>query len=311
MKKTGLVYHPDYLKHKTGLMHPERPERLKACLKALNDSQFADELHIIDPTPATIDQIAYVHDRDYIEFVKASCERGMMIDFDTIISKDSFDVALLAVGGALSAADAVMDGEIDNAFCLIRPPGHHARPNQGMGFCLFNNIAIMAKYLQNEHNRQRILIIDWDLHHGNGTQEIFYEDASVFYFSIHQYPYFPGTGAIQEAGRDEGEGFTLNIPMDPLSSTEDYVTAFEDVLKSVALKFEPNFVLISAGFDAHEKDPLGRIKMTTEGFGRLTEIVCEIVDETCDGKLVSLLEGGYNLKALSSSVVEHIAKMKG
>ena len=309
MKKTGLVYHPDYLKHKTGFSHPESPERLSACLKALKDSQYYEKLHKIDPTPATIDQIAYVHDRDYIQFVKTSCERGMMLDYDTTVSKDSFDVALLAVGGALRAADAVMDGELDNAFCLIRPPGHHARPKQGMGFCLFNNIAITARYLQKERDVQRILIIDWDLHHGNGTQEIFYGYDSVFYFSIHQYPYYPGTGALDEAGMDDGVGFTLNIPMEPLSSTEDYLNAFEDVLKPEAFEFEPDFVLISAGFDAHEDDPLGRIKLTTEGFGRLTEIVCEIADETCDGRIVSLLEGGYNLKAFSASVVKHIAKL--
>lgn len=311
MKKTGLIYHPDYLKHKTGLSHPESPERLKACLKALKKSQYSEKLHEVNPTSATVDQVAYVHDPDYIQFVKSTSENGGMLDFDTVVSVGSFDIALLAVGGALRATDAVMSNEVDNAFCLIRPPGHHALPKKGMGFCLFNNVAISARYLQKEHDLQRILIVDWDLHHGNGTQEIFYGDNSVFYFSIHAYPYYPGTGAVDETGADQGSGFTLNIPMSPLSSPEDYINAFEDVLKPNAFNFEPDFVLISAGFDAHEDDPLGRMKMTTEAYGKLTEIVCEIADNCCDGRVVSLLEGGYNLKALSASVVEHIAKMLG
>lgn len=309
MRKTGLVYHPDYLKHNTGLSHPESPERLKACLKALQKSPYADKLHQIEPTLATIDQVAYVHDRDYIQFVKLTSETGGALDYDTIVSKGSFEIALLAVGGALRAVDAVMAGQIDNAFCLIRPPGHHALPDKGMGFCLFNNIAITARYLQKEHQLERILIVDWDLHHGNGTQDIFYDDASVFYFSTHQYPYYPGTGAENEMGIEHGSGFTLNIPMSSLSSPEDYAMVFEDILKKDALNYEPDFVLISAGFDAHQDDPLGQIKMTTEGYGKLTEIVCEIADETCEGKVVSLLEGGYNLKALSASVVEHIGKL--
>lgn len=312
MRKTGLIYHPDYLKHKTGLSHPESPERLKACLKALKNFQHSDKLNTIDPTPATIDQVAYVHDRDYIQSVKITSKTGGALDYDTIVSKGSFEIALLAVGGALRAADAVMDGIVDNAFCLVRPPGHHALPKKGMGFCLFNNIAITAKYLQNKYDEiERILIVDWDLHHGNGTQEIFYDDASVFYFSVHQFPYYPGTGAEDEMGIDKGAGFTLNIPMSSLSSSEDYIMVFEEILKKEASSFDPDFVLISAGFDAHEDDPLGRMKLTTEDYGKLTEIVCEIADNSCDGRIVSLLEGGYNLNALSASVVEHVSKLLG
>lgn len=311
MRKTGLVYHPDYLKHQTGALHPESPERLKACLEALKHSQYYEKLYKIVPTPATEEQVAYVHDRDYIQFVKASSEHGGMLDPDTVVSKGSFDIALLAAGGALRAADAVMDKKVDNAFCLIRPPGHHALPKSGMGFCLFNNIAITAKYLQKERGVQKVLIVDWDLHHGNGTQEIFYDDDSVFYFSVHQYPYYPGTGAADKTGIGKGLKFTLNVPMSPLNSSEDYIQTFENVLKPAAYDFKPDFILISAGFDAHEDDPLGQMRLTTECYGKLTEIVCEIADNTCDGRIVSLLEGGYNLKALSSSVVEHIAKLLG
>jgi len=309
MKRTGVVYHPDYLKHKTGYFHPESPERLLACLKALKDSEYADKLHTVDPTPATVDQVAYVHELNYIETVEKSSETGMMLDYDTVISKDSFNIALLAVGGALRAADAIIDGQIDNAFGLIRPPGHHATPNKGMGFCLFNNIAITARYLQKERDISKVLIVDWDLHHGNGTQEVFYDDDSVFYFSVHQFPYYPGTGAKEERGIGDGLEFTLNVPMQEFSSTEDYLDIFENVLKPEALKFNPDFILISAGFDAHENDPLGRMNLTADGFAELTKIVCKLADETCDGKIISLLEGGYNLNYLSASVVKHIGML--
>ena len=306
-KRTGFLYHPDYLKHDTGYGHPERSQRLVAILEAARNSNIWDNLIQIEPTPATIEQIKYIHDSRYVEAIKEVCDRGGgYIDYDTHVSAESFNIALLATGAVLRGIDAIIAGEIDNAFALVRPPGHHATPRIGMGFCIFNNIAIAARYIQQEHNLEKVLIIDWDLHHGNGTQDAFYDDPTVFYFSIHQSPFYPGTGRADETGAGAGVGFTLNFPVRAGSQSEDYIEIFEQQLKPAAIKFQPDFILISAGFDAHQLDPLGGISMTTEGFGQLTDIACEIADETCNGRLVSALEGGYNPDGLSKSVVMHL-----
>ncbi|HIE30049.1 TPA: histone deacetylase [Candidatus Poribacteria bacterium] len=306
-KRTGFLYHPDYLKHDTGYGHPERSQRLVAALEAVRNSKIWDDLIQIEPIPATIDQIKYIHDSRYVEAIKEACDSGGgYIDFDTPISTESFNIALLVVGALLRGIDAIIAGEIDNAFALVRPPGHHATPRIGMGFCIFNNVAIAARYIQREHNLPKILIIDWDLHHGNGTQDAFYDDPTVFYFSIHQSPFYPGTGSANETGAEAGIGYTLNFPMRAGSRTEEYVEIFEQQLKPAAIEFQPDFILISAGFDAHQSDPLGSIRITSEGFGQLTDIVCDIADSTCNGRLLSALEGGYNLGGLSESVVIHL-----
>jgi len=309
-KRTGFLYHPDYLKHNTGYGHPERSQRLVAILEALQNSEIWDDLIHIEPSSATIDQIKYVHDPRYVETVKnISDAGGGYIDYETPVSAESFNIALLAAGAVLRGIDAVIAGEIDNAFALVRPPGHHATPNRGMGFCVFNNIAIAARYLQKEHSLQKILIIDWDLHHGNGTQDAFYDDPTVFYFSIHQSPLYPGSGRADERGKGAGVGFTMNVPMRAGSRTQEYVDVFLKQLKPAALEFKPDFVLISAGFDAHESDPLGGISMTAEGFGQLSAIACKIADATCSGRLVSALEGGYNLNGLSESALAHLENL--
>jgi acetoin utilization deacetylase AcuC-like enzyme len=306
-KRTGFLYHPDYLKHDTGYGHPEHSQRLVVVLEALRNSDIWGDLIQIEPTPATIDQIKYIHDSRYVEAVKQMCNKGGgYIDYDTPISAESFNVALLAVGAVLRGIDAIITGEVDNAFALVRPPGHHATPHVGMGFCIFNNVAIGARYIQREHNLQKVLIIDWDLHHGNGTQDAFYDDPTVFYFSIHQSPLYPGSGRADESGAKTGTGFTLNSPMRAGKRPEDYVEIFEQKLKPAAIKFQPDFILISAGFDAHRLDPLGSISMTEEGFGQLTDIACEIADATCNGKIMSALEGGYSPAGLSKSVVVHL-----
>ncbi|MFQ6040759.1 MAG: histone deacetylase [Candidatus Poribacteria bacterium] len=306
-KRTGFLYHPDYLKHDTGYGHPESSQRLIAVLKTVKNSGFWDDLIQIEPTPAVIGQIEYIHDPGYVEAVKQMCDSGGgYIDYDTPISAESFNIALLAVGSLLRGVDAIMAGEVDNAFASVRPPGHHATPRMGMGFCIFNNVAIAARYIQREHNLPKILIIDWDLHHGNGTQEAFYDDPTVFYFSIHQSPFYPGTGSANETGEGAGMGYTFNFPMRAGSRTEDYVEIFEQQLKPAAIEFQPNFILISAGFDSHQSDPLGGIRIASEGFGQLTDIACEIADSTCNGRLLSALEGGYNLDGLSESVVVHL-----
>ena len=308
-KKTGFVYHTDYLKHDTGVQNPERPERLQASIKALQASDFWDDLHQIEATPVTLEQMCYAHIQDHIDRIKQYCENGLPLDYDTPTSPASYDVARLSTGGVLRAADAVMAETVRNAFALVRPPGHHATPTRAMGFCLFNSVAIAARYLQREHGVGRVAIVDWDVHHGNGTQDIFYDDPSVFFFSAHQVPLYPGTGMADETGTGEAVGTTLNIPMPPGSEPSNYVETFQKVLKPALLDFSPDFLIISAGFDAHRLDPLSAINMTADGFASLTDILCEIAAETCEGRLISALEGGYNLKGLSESVVAHVERL--
>ena len=308
-KKTGLVYHTDYLHHDTGMQNPERPARSQASIKALQASDFWRDLHQIEATPVTIEQICYAHAQEHIDRVKRHCENSLPLDYDTPTSPASYDIARLSTGGALRAADAVMAGTVSSAFALVRPPGHHATPIRSMGFCLFNNVAIAARYLQREHGLGRIAIIDWDVHHGNGTQDIFYDDPSVFFFSAHQVPLYPGTGMANEIGTGDAVGTTLNIPMRPGSDSNDYLEVFQKTLKPALLDFSPDFLIISAGFDAHRLDPLAAINMTADGFASLTDILCEIAAETCEGRLISALEGGYDLKGLSESVVAHVGRL--
>lgn len=310
--RTGFVYHPDYLKHDPGGWHPETPERLTALVNAIRDSGLWEKLVHLEPSPATVEQVEYVHSAEYIESLRKFCARGGgLMDLDTGVSPDSFDAAMLAVGGVIRAIDAVMDGEVENAFAAIRPPGHHAYPEKSKGFCLFNNIAIGARYLQKERGLDKVLIVDWDLHHGDGTHYYFYGDPSVFYFSIHEYPFYPGTGGMYENGRGEGVGYTMNVPVPFGTGVQEYLDAFEKKLKPVSLRFKPDFVLISAGFDAHKDDPLSGIPLTSSAYGQFTDIIREIADQTCGGKIVSLLEGGYDLHALPESVLEHLEHLNG
>jgi acetoin utilization deacetylase AcuC-like enzyme/formylglycine-generating enzyme required for sulfatase activity len=305
---TGLVYHKDYLQHKTGPGHPERPERLTAIMNRLRDSGLISELVPVEPEKATVDWITQVHLPEYVERVKQSCQSGIgWVDSpDATASEESYEVALLAVGGALAAVDAVMEGSLRNAFCAVRPPGHHALANRAMGFCLFNNVAIAARYLQKKHKLSRILIVDWDVHHGNGTQDTFYGDPTVFYFSVHQYPFYPGSGGQSEKGEGEGLGFTLNVPLPAGSGDQRYQEVFQGILEPAAHEFEPDFVLISAGFDAHENDLLGGMRVSTRQFAEMTRTVKGIAEKCCEGRLVSLLEGGYGLEGLAESVEAHL-----
>ena len=278
-------------------------------MEALGAADFWSALHQVQPTPATINQIHYVHTKEYVSQLRQHCEQSIPLGADTPVVPASFDVALLAVGGVLGCADAVISGAVGNAFALVRPPGHHAGPGYGMGFCLFNNVAIAARYLQRNHGVDRVAIVDWDVHHGNGTQDVFYEDPSVFYFSIHQSPLYPGTGLAHERGAGKGVGTTLNAPMAPGSESGDYIELFKKTLKPALLDFSPDFILISAGFDAHQLDPLATIEVTAEGFALLTDIVAEIAAESCEGRIVSALEGGYSLKGLSGSVAAHVERL--
>ena len=306
--RTGFVYSEVYLKHDTGAGHPERPERLTAIVSKLEGDGLLAELVPLRPVAASLDWITTVHLPEYVERVRKDCRAGTgYVDTpDAPASTTSYDVALLAAGGLLVAVDAVMEGKVRNAFCAVRPPGHHALKNRAMGFCLFNNVAIAARYVQQKHKLARVLIVDWDVHHGNGTQAAFYEDPTVFYFSVHQSPFYPGTGSADEKGAGKGLGSKLNVPLPAGCGDADYKKAFEEKLEPAAAAFKPDFVFVSAGFDAAQGDLLGRMNVTPEGYAALTRIVKGIAEKYCGGRLISTLEGGYNLEALAASAEAHV-----
>ncbi|MBI5416591.1 histone deacetylase [Candidatus Poribacteria bacterium] len=306
---TALIYTPYYLEHNTG-HHPENSKRLQVIIDELKKRALYDKLLHLEPYKATEQDLALAHDPDYAKEVWKKCAQKVSnLDMDTVICEDSYNVALMAVGGVMRAVDIVAKGEICNAFCAIRPPGHHAETSRGMGFCLFNNIAIGARYAQKKYNLKKILIIDWDAHHGNGTQEIFYNDPSVLYFSIHQFPHYPGTGKKEETGSGAGKGFTVNVPVKTGISEEEFIEKFSKTLLPKANEFQPDLIMISAGFDSHKEDFLAQLPLTDSGFVKLTEIVKKIAKENCQCKIISVLEGGYNLKALARSVCLHIESL--
>jgi acetoin utilization deacetylase AcuC-like enzyme len=309
--QVGLVYHPDYLRHDAGPHHPEHAGRLESVMQALGSSPAIQPMVNLDITHDAEAWVARVHQHDHIRLVAAASQQGRAaLDPDTIVSRESYGAALKAVAGTLAAADAVMAGELTQAFCALRPPGHHAEANRPMGFCLFNNVAILARYLQLQHGLDNILIIDWDVHHGNGTQHIFEDDPSVFYISTHQYPFYPGTGAVTETGRGRGEGFTMNVPLPAGSGDDVYIDVFEQRLLPRALAYRPDCVLVSAGFDAHYADPLAHMQVSEKGYRRMTEVVKEIAAVCCNQRLISLLEGGYHLQALGCSVTTHVETLQ-
>ena len=308
MSATGFAYDGLALKHDPGRGHPERPARLEVTLSHLQTQPWHNELTSIAPLWPDHAWIARVHERGYIERARAACAGGeSYLDVaDVGISADSFAVAELAVGAGLALADAVIAGDISNGFSLMRPPGHHAERALALGFCVFNNVAVVAKYLQAHHGLDKIAIIDWDVHHGNGTQHAFEADPSVAYFSLHQFPFYPGTGAATETGTGAGEGFTTNCPMAAGASDSDYEDAFSHRVLPALERFAPQCVLISAGFDAHADDPLAQIEITDSMYAWMTERVLEVADKHANGRVISLLEGGYSLEALPRSVSTHL-----
>jgi acetoin utilization deacetylase AcuC-like enzyme len=307
MARTGLIYHPIYLEHDTD-GHPERKERLTTTLKKIESSDL--DLEFVTPRPATLDEVGTIHSSGYIDQVRSISERGGgYLDLDTVVSRQSYEAALMAAGGVITGIDRVTR-DLDNAFALVRPPGHHALPNRGMGFCIFNNVAIGARHAQ-KMGLEKVLIVDWDVHHGNGTSAVFYDDVTVLYFSTHQFPHYPGTGRVKELGMDGAEGFTVNVPLPWGTGDSGYLTAFEEILMPVALEYDPDIVLISAGQDPHQADPLSGMNLSTEAFGSLACAVKGIADRCCEGRLVAALEGGYNLEALSDSIVAILRAFKG
>ena len=306
MNKTGYASDPFYLRHETE-PHPENPGRLTAIQNRLESSEFYNNLIPIQPRKATAEEIGMVHDSGYVASVKQSCaDEVRNLDADTVISSNSYDAALLSAGAGMKAIDQLIDGNIHNAFCAVRPPGHHAEQDHAMGFCLFNNVGIAARYAQKTKGLNKIFIFDWDVHHGNGSQHSFYSDPSIYYSSTHQYPFYPGTGAREETGTGDGLGTTLNLPMDAYSDDDDYLSAVENKLIPEIQHYKPDLIIISAGFDAHQNDPLAQIQLTTDCFGKMTELLMGIARDVCDGRLLSMLEGGYDYDALSDSVRLHM-----
>ena len=306
--KPVLVSDLAYQKHDTGFGHPEQPKRIKAVLKALDQAKLSEGFRKVEPRLCEDADILRCHTENYLASVKADVASGAttLRTGDTTIGKESLDVAKLAAGGLLSAVDEVLTGKATRAFCVSRPPGHHATPNKGMGFCLFNNAAVAARYAQQKHKVGKVLIVDWDVHHGNGTQDIFYEDESVFFFSTHQSPWYPGTGALDEAGKGKGLGTIMNRPFPAGSGHDAIVTsAFGDDLTNAMTKYRPELVIISAGFDSRLGDPLGQFRLTDDDFRALTKIILDLAKEHADGKVVSVLEGGYDLNGLGKAAATH------
>jgi acetoin utilization deacetylase AcuC-like enzyme len=309
---SGLSYTEFFKYHNTGKGHPESAHRYDAIMNALGASQLIDGSIQIDPVEADDDTLLYCHSKEYLEIVKNDVENGksQLSTGDTNISKDSLKVARLAVGAVVAAVDTVITGSIKNAFCVVRPPGHHASNSRGMGFCIFNNVAVGARYAQIKYGLSRILIVDWDVHHGNGTQEIFYNDGSVFFFSTHQFPWYPGTGRADETGAGAGQGTTLNCPLSAGSGRKQVLGAFVEKLLPAMKRFKPEAVFISSGFDSRIDDPLGRFTLTDRDFIDLTKIVLDIANIYAGGRVISVLEGGYNLMGLSKAVTAHVDTMQ-
>jgi acetoin utilization deacetylase AcuC-like enzyme len=306
---TGLVIDQRYTRHKTGLGHPEGPERI-AVLSDLGLDR--DDIRRVQPRLATVDELLLVHRGAHVDRVAQTRNlSGYAFDADTPVSPDSYDTALLAVGGLLALLDEVAEGRLRNGFACVRPPGHHAESQRAMGFCLFNNVAVGAAYLRHKHGFERVLIMDWDVHHGNGTQHIFEGDPGVLYVSTHQYPFYPGTGALDEVGCGEGEGYTVNLPFPAGFGNAEYIEAFETVIEPIVALYEPEFVLISAGFDPHARDPLAGMQVTEPGFAAMTRSLIRMAERTAQGRCVALLEGGYDLEALRSSAAEVLAELAG
>lgn len=304
---TGWVFDPVFLRHNADIAHPERPARLAAIVEALERQKLLGRMSPVSFESVSADDLHRVHPRMHVATVETA--RGQYLDPDTFVSVESPEIARMASGGVVAAARRVWQGELANAFCAVRPPGHHALAEHAMGFCIYNNIAIAAEALGHDTPGTKVFILDWDVHHGNGTQAIFYENPDVLYASLHQYPFYPGTGSTAETGRGPGMGTTANFPLSSGAGDDRFLGAIETMLDRHATPFKPDIVLISAGFDAHRFDPLGGLNVSTEAYGEATRMVCAFARENCKGRIVSVLEGGYDLNALADSVTAHVSEL--
>lgn len=310
-RRTTLIWSDRFRDHQTG-GHPENPRRIDALARAFREHGIFDSHRVVAPEPLDPKQLETIHDPRLIERVHRIAERGGgWLDADTYVSAESFNVALLATGAAVQAVDIVMSEGRSPVFALVRPPGHHAEPDRSMGFCLFNNIAIAARHAIDRHGLERVAIIDWDVHHGNGTQATFWTDPDILFISLHQSPLYPGTGAAGERGAGEGTGMTLNIPLPPGSSGQRYRQAMDEIVMPAVEAFQPELLLVSAGFDAHRDEPLAMMRLEEPDFAYLARAVAAAADRLCEGRLVLILEGGYNLTALGASAVSVINALDG
>lgn len=310
MAKTAVVVDKEYLKHQPGDAHPERPERVKVLLDLAAELDRG-KFHLLMPKPANRADIEATHGKDYVRLIESTAVHDFFaLDGDTITCRDSFSVSLLAVGGLLHLIDAIAAEEVQNGFALVRPPGHHALRNRAMGFCLFNTMAIGAEYVKRAHGAKKVMIMDWDVHHGNGTQDAFYDDPSVLFISTHQFPYYPGSGAVNEVGVGAGEGFTLNIPLPAGCADGEYLQVFKEIIVPAAERFQPDWILVSAGFDPHRHDPLGGMGVTEEGFAAMARQLLVLAEKFAGAKIAFLLEGGYDLAGLKNSVAAVLDTMQ-
>ncbi len=304
MPRSAIVTDPVFLKHEPGPYHPENPQRIQTLLDLAGEvAGGGDRFELLPLRAAVQAELELAHGPDYIDLVRStSAHNRFALDGDTITCRDSFGVALMAVGGFLQLLDAVAAADYGNGFTMARPPGHHALRNRGMGFCLFNTVAIGARYLQEKHGARRVAIMDWDVHHGNGSQDAFYDDPSVLFLSTHQYPYYPGTGAADEVGSGRGEGYTVNVPLPAGCADAEYLAVFRDIIVPAIERYEPDWLLVSAGFDSHRDDPLAAMGVTESGFAVMANALLELARKHTGGKIAFLLEGGYDLVALRNSV---------
>ena len=307
--KPAVVFDRRFADHSMGPWHPESPERVLALNRMLEE-EAAGTFLPVDPRPATDEEIARVHERAYIDYLRATAGRdSVFLDADTSTGPKTFETAILAAGGFIRLLDFILDGSVRNGFALVRPPGHHAEASQAMGFCFFNNVAVGAEHLIRTRGLRRVLVVDWDLHHGNGTQHAFYSRPDVLYFSTHQVPLYPGTGSVRELGDGPGRGYNLNVPLSAGKGDGDYLHIFRTILSPVASVYRPEFILVSAGFDIAAGDPLGGMMVSGEGFGLLTDALLDMAEESCPGRVAFVLEGGYNLDALREGVREVLRRL--
>ncbi|MBN1831224.1 MAG: histone deacetylase [Deltaproteobacteria bacterium] len=312
MAETGIVRDERFMEHQMGPYHPESPKRLEAIYAMLDDTDMRGHFQEVPVRRAEIEELLLIHSPEYVEKLAATEGKDYTyLDPDTQTSSGSYEAALLAAGGMCEAISLVHSGELNNAFALVRPPGHHAEKTRAMGFCLFNNVAIGARYAQKYLHLRRVLVADWDLHHGNGTQHSFEDDPSILYFSTHQYPFYPGSGGINEVGIGKGEGFTVNVPLSGGYGDGEYVGIFERVLRPIAIEFNPEIILVSAGFDIYMEDPLGGMRVTPTGFAAMTRSIMQIGEECCGGNVVITLEGGYDIQGQCNSVKAVLKELSG